>query len=173
MNKSIIIGAVLGAVAVTATGTIAMMGGNEPSYAEVLKVEPVTKTINTPRQECQQETVSHKKPTKDPNQITGSVVGAVVGGLLGNQVGGGNGKKLATVAGAAAGGYAGNKTQEKLQNDNTYTTTESRCQTVTDSAQKVIGYDVKYQIDDRVDSVRMTERPADRIPVENGKLVLN
>ncbi len=52
-----------------------------------------------------------------------------MGGLLGNQVGGGRGKKVATVAGAVGGGYAGNKTQEHLQQNNTYTTTERRCNT--------------------------------------------
>lgn len=172
MKKSMIVGVVLGAVAVTATGTIAMRG-LDPSYAEVLNVQPVTKTIKTPRQECHQETVTHRKPTNDPNQITGSVVGAVVGGLLGNQVGGGSGKKIATVAGAAAGGYAGNKAQENMQANNTYTTTESRCQTVTDSEQKLIGYDVEYRLDGRVATVRMTEKPGDRIPVEKGQLLLN
>ena len=171
MNKSILVGAVLGAIGVTATGTMAMLD-NEPAYADVLQVQPVTETISTPRQECHEEVVTHRKPTKDPNQVTGSVVGAVVGGLLGNQIGGGNGKKLATIAGAAAGGYAGNKAQENMQANNTYTTTETLCQTVTDSEEKLIGYDVEYRLADRVASVRMTELPGDRIPVENGQLVL-
>lgn len=172
MNKSILIGGVLSAIGLTATGTMAMLG-NEPAYAEVLQVQPVTETISTPRQECHEEVVTHRKPTKDPNQVTGSVVGAVVGGLLGNQIGGGNGKKLATLAGAAAGGYAGNKTQESMQANNTYTTTETRCQTVTDSEEKLIGYDVEYLLEGQVASVRMMELPGERIPVENGQLVLN
>ena len=172
MNKSILIGALLGATGVAATGTMAMLG-NEPAYAEVLQVKPITETISTPRQQCHEEVVPHRKPTKDPNQVTGSVIGAVVGGLLGNQVGGGNGKKLATLAGAAAGGYAGNKAQENMQANNTYTTIETRCETVTDTEEKLVGYDVEYQVDGRIDSIRMTERPGKRIPIENGQLVLN
>ena len=127
----------------------------------------------TPRQVCHDEVVTHRKPTKDPNQITGSVIGAVVGGLLGNQIGGGNGKKLATIAGAAAGGYAGNKAQENMQANNTYTTTETRCETVTDSKEQLVGYDVEYRLDGQVATVRMMEAPGERIPVENGQLVLN
>ena len=172
MNKSILVGAVLGAIGVTATGTMAMLG-NEPAFAEVLQVQPVTETISTPRQECHEEVVTHRKPTKDPNQVTGSVVGAVVGGLLGHQIGGGNGKKLATLAGAAAGGYAGNKVQKNMQTNNTYTTTGTRCQTITDSEEKLVGYDVEYRLEGHVATVRMTESPGERIPVENGQLVLN
>jgi len=171
MNKSILVGSILAAIGVAAPVTMVMLN-NEPAYAEVLHVQPVTEIISTPRQECHEEVVTHVKPTKDPDQVTGTVVGAVVGGLLGHQIGGGKGKKLATLAGAAAGGYAGNKAQENMQANNTYTTTETLCQTVTDSEEKLIGYDVEYRLGDRVASVRMTELPGDRIPVENGQLVL-
>ena len=96
----------------------------------------------------------------------------VFGGLLGNQVGGGNGKKLATVAGAVGGGYAGNKAQEHLQNRDTYTTTETRCSTVTDTSEKLVGYDVKYELDGKVSQVRMASDPGRQIPVTDGQLVL-
>jgi uncharacterized protein YcfJ len=96
----------------------------------------------------------------------------VIGGVLGNQVGGGSGQKLATVAGAAAGGYAGNRVQENMQAGSTYVTTERRCRTVTDSIQKLLGYDVTYRLGNEEAVVRMAQRPGDRIPVENGALVL-
>ncbi|MOA34704.1 hypothetical protein D3C78_1560960 [compost metagenome] len=97
----------------------------------------------------------------------------MVGGLLGNQVGGGSGKKLATVAGAVGGGYAGNKVQENMQAGDTYTTTETRCSTVMDSSEKLVGYDVKYQLDGKVGQVRMARDPGSRIPLdEQGQLVL-
>jgi len=98
---------------------------------------------------------------------------ALAGGLLGNQIGGGNGKKLATVAGAVGGGYAGNKVQEGMQNRDTYTTTQTRCNTVNDLSEKVVGYDVKYSIGDKAGQVRMERDPGSQIPLdENGKLVL-
>ena len=71
------------------------------------------------------------------------------------------------------GGYAGNKAQENMQANNTYTTTEMRCETVTDTEEKLVGYDVEYQLEGRVDTVRMTELPGERIPLENGQLVLS
>ncbi|MES2820941.1 MAG: glycine zipper 2TM domain-containing protein [Pseudomonadota bacterium] len=174
MNKSMIVGAVLGAVGVTAGGAVAtysVMKG--PGYAEVIAVQPLNETIKTPRQVCKDVVVTRQKPVKDQHQIVGSVLGAVAGGLLGNQVGGGNGKKIATVAGAAAGGYAGNKVQENMQAGSTYTTTENRCSTEYDTSEKVVGYDVKYRLDGKDGQVRMDRDPGNRIPLdESGRLVL-
>lgn len=174
MNKSMIVGAVLGAVGVTAGGAVAtysLVGG--PKYAEVLAVEQVKESVKTPREVCKDVAVTRQRPVQDQHQIAGTVIGAVAGGLLGNQVGGGNGKKLATVAGAVGGGYAGNKVQEGMQNRDTYTTTETRCNTVVDTSEKVAGYDVKYQLDGRVGQVRMDRDPGSRIPVnDQGQLVM-
>ncbi len=173
MNKSMVVGAVLGAVAVTAGGAVAtysLVGG--PEYAEVLAVKPVKETIKTPRQVCQDVTVTRQKPVQDQHKIAGTAIGAVVGGLLGNQIGGGNGKKIATVAGAVGGGYAGNKVQGSMQANDTYTTTENRCNTVTDTSEKLVGYDVRYQLDGKEGRVRMDSDPGSRIPVEDGRLVL-
>jgi uncharacterized protein YcfJ len=176
MNKSMLVGTVLGAVAVTAGGAVAgyKLLDQTPKFAEVLEVKPVTKTIKVPREECWDEQVTHTKPVKDENRVAGTAIGAVIGGVLGNQVGGGSGKKIATVAGAVGGGYAGNKVQENMQKNDTYTTTERRCQTAYDKQEKTVGYDVKYQIKDQVGSVRMDREPGSRIPLdENGQLVLN
>lgn len=173
MNKSMLVGVVVGAVAVTAGGafaTYSMVSG--PRYAEVLDVEPVVEVIKTPREVCKDVTVTRQRPVRDQHQIAGTVIGAVAGGLLGNQVGGGNGKKVATVAGAAAGGYAGNKVQENMQAGSTYTTTETRCDTHTETSEKVIGYKVKYDLAGKVGTVRMEHDPGNRIPVEDGRLIL-
>lgn len=180
MNKSMITGLVIGAVVATAGGAIAsykLFGGKVaekgPEYAEVINVEEIRHTVNTPREVCEDVAVSKKAPVKDEHKIAGTAIGAVAGGLLGHQIGGGRGKTLATVAGAAAGGYAGNQVQGKMQDGDTYTTTERRCQTVTDSRESVVGYNVSYRIGDEQGTVRMDEKPGDRIPVENGQLVLN
>ncbi|MBU1330849.1 MAG: glycine zipper 2TM domain-containing protein [Gammaproteobacteria bacterium] len=173
MNKSLLVGAVLGAVGVTAGGAVAtysLVGG--PDYAEVLAVEPINETIRTPREVCKDVAVTRQKPVQDQHRIAGTAIGAVVGGLLGNQVGGGTGKKIATVAGAVGGGYAGNQVQGNMQAGDTYTTTETRCSTVTDTSEKLVGYNVKYELDGKVGQVRMEKDPGSRIPVEDGKLVL-
>ena len=142
-------------------------------YATVVQVVPLTHQVVTPRQQCHDVTVTHTRPATDNHQILGSVAGAVIGGLIGHQIGGGTGKDVATVAGAAAGGYAGNRIEEHIQNGNTYTTTEHQCRTVYDKTLVPSGYEVHYRLNGRDGTVRMDHAPGQRIPVENGRLVLN
>lgn len=176
MNKSLLVGAVLGAVGVTAGGAVAtysLVSNKAPEYAQVLAAEPINEQIKTPREVCKDVAVTRQRPVQDQHQIVGSVLGAVAGGLLGNQVGGGHGKKLATVAGAVGGGYAGNKVQEHMQAGDTYTTTQTRCSTVNDVSDKLVGYNVKYQLNGQVGQVRMDHNPGAQIPLtKDGQLVL-
>lgn len=174
MNKSLITGLVVGAVIVTAGAAI---GGRKlfnrgPEYAVVTNVEPVMKTVSTPREHCTDVPITETAPTRDPKQVTGTVIGAVVGGVVGNQVGSGRGRDIATVAGAAAGGYAGNRIQKRTQENNTVTRTEQRCETVYDKHKERIGYDVTYKLEDETHTVRMDHDPGERIPVKDGKIVL-
>jgi uncharacterized protein YcfJ len=175
MNKSLVIGLVIGAAVITAGAAIGGLDvfDRKAKFAEVIDVDPISQTIRTPREVCNDEAVTRTQPVKDEKRIAGTVLGAVVGGVLGNQVGGGDGRKIATAAGAAAGGYAGNKVQQRVQQGNTTTTTETHCQTVYDSSEKIVGYNVKYRLGDATDTIRMDHRPGDRIPVENGELMVN
>lgn len=199
MNKSMVIGTVLGAAVATAGGAIAGFSllKKEPEFAQVIGVEAIKETVKTPReechdeqvqtprQECHNETVTHQRPVQDGSRVAGSLLGAVVGGALGSKVGGGNGKKAATVLGAAAGGYAGNQIQKGMQQRDTYTTTEQRCNTVYDShteqrcktvydtSENTVGYNVTYLLGDMQGRVRMEHDPGDRIPVKDGLLVLD
>lgn len=175
MNRSMLIGIVAGAVAATAVGGYAGYRAlnPEPRFADVLAVDTVTETQKTPREVCEDVVVTEQAPVKDPNRIAGTAIGAVAGGLLGNQVGGGTGKTLATVAGAAAGGYAGNQVQKNMQEKDTVNRTEQRCKTVYDTQTKTIGYDVRYRLGEEEGTVRMAQRPGERIPVKDGKLVLD
>jgi uncharacterized protein YcfJ len=176
MNKSLILGAVIGAVTVTAGGALAtygVMASRSPSSVPVVSAEPIHQTVSTPQQSCREVAVTRRKPVQDQHQIAGSVLGAVAGGLLGNQVGGGGGRALATVAGAVGGGYAGNKIQENLQARDTYTSTETRCDTVQQHSQKLVGYRVRYERDGEVQQVRMDHDPGASIPLDaQGRLVL-
>jgi uncharacterized protein YcfJ len=174
MNKSLITGLVVGAVVATAGGAIAgyKLMNHGDDYAQVVDVRPVNKTIRTPREVCHDEQVTQQAPVRDKKQVAGSVAGAIVGGVVGHQVGGGDGKKIATAAGAAAGGYAGNRVQKRMQERNTVTTTEQRCETIYDSHQERIGYDVRYRIDGREETVRMDHDPGDRLPVRDGQVVV-
>ena len=71
MNKSLLVGAVLGAVGVTAGGAVATYSlvKSGPEYAQVLAVEPVKTQIKTPREVCKDVAVTRQAPVKDQHQI--------------------------------------------------------------------------------------------------------
>lgn len=175
MNKSMLAGVGIGvasALALSAAASGSLFSA-QPQFAEVLASKPVTETIKTPRQECHNVTVTHRKPVQDENKILGTVVGAALGGVLGNQFGGGNGKKVATAAGAVAGGYAGNQVQGNMQAGDTYTSTQQRCKTVQESSTRPLGYDVTYRLAGQEGIIRMDKVPGATIPVKDGKLVID
>ncbi|MNP37562.1 hypothetical protein D3C76_1310200 [compost metagenome] len=61
-----------------------------------------------------------------------------------------------------------------MQERDTYTTTQTRCNTVNDISDKVVGYNVKYTIGDKAGQVKMDHEPGSTIPVDkNGKLILS
>ena len=175
MNTSMLAGIGIGvasamALSVAASGALF---SPQPQFAEVLASQPVTETIKTPRQECHNVTLTHRKPVQDQHKILGAVVGAALGGVLGHQFGGGSGKQVATAAGAVAGGYAGNQVQGNMQAGDTYTTTEQRCKTVHDNSTRTLGYDVTYRLAGQEGVIRMSKAPGATIPVRDGKLVID
>ncbi|WP_136255315.1 glycine zipper 2TM domain-containing protein [Onishia niordana] len=175
MNKSIVIGTTLsvfglGGLAVGAYQVSSYSQPPEPVYADILQVEAATRTIETPREVCENVVVNQQAPSRDPNRIIGTAAGAIVGGLLGNQVGGGSGKKIATVAGAVGGGLAGREVQGRIESGQTTTSTRRECHTVTDTRQEQLGYDVEYRVDGQVYSARLDEAPqGNRVLMQNGQ----
>jgi uncharacterized protein YcfJ len=174
MDKSMLTGILVGAGAVTAVAGVANyeVSHRQPSYAEVLKTEPLFQTIKTPYQVCKDAVVTRKAPVRDQDRIAGTAVGALVGGVLGHQIGAGSGRTVATIGGAAAGGYAGNRIQKNMQDSDTETTRRTRCKTEYESQEKVTGYRVTYRLGGEQSVVNMDYYPGDRIPVKDGKLVL-
>ncbi|WMY72817.1 glycine zipper 2TM domain-containing protein [Buttiauxella selenatireducens] len=176
MNKSMLAGIGIGVAAALGVAAVASMNVFEagPKYAQVVSATPIKETVKTPRKECQNVTVTHRRPVQDENRIIGSALGAVAGGVIGHQFGGGRGKDVATVVGALGGGYAGNQVQGNMQDRDTYTTTEQKCKTVYDKSEKMLGYDVTYRIGDQQGKIRMDKDPGEQIPLDNnGQLVLN
>jgi uncharacterized protein YcfJ len=141
-------------------------------YAGVTSVTPVTEEVKTPRENCVDQEVTKQAPVKDEHRLTGTVIGAVAGGVLGNALGGHGSNTGAKVIGAAAGGVAGHEIQRKMQDNDTYTTTEQHCETVYDTSERTVGYQVSYKIGDATGQVRLDHDPGPRIPVRDGKLVL-
>ncbi|MBW7983937.1 glycine zipper 2TM domain-containing protein [Enterobacillus tribolii] len=164
---------VAAALGVAAVASLDVFSGG-PQYAQVLSATPIHETVKTPRQQCRNVTVTHRRPVQDENRIAGSLLGAVAGGVVGHQFGGGRGRDVATVVGALGGGYAGNQIQGSLQDNDVTTSTQQRCSTVYDKSQKLLGYDVTYKIGDQQGRVRMDHDPGMQIPVDrSGQLVLN
>ncbi|WP_197062147.1 MULTISPECIES: glycine zipper 2TM domain-containing protein [unclassified Serratia (in: enterobacteria)] len=176
MNKSMLAGVGIGiaaALGATAVASLDVFSAG-PQYAQVIAATPIKETIKTPRQECHNVTVTHRTPVQDENRIAGSVLGAVAGGVIGHQFGSGRGRDVATVVGALGGGYAGNQVQGRLQDSDTTTSTQQRCKTVYDKSQRMLGYDVTYQIGKQQGKIRMDHDPGTQILLDkSGQLVLN
>lgn len=171
MNKPIIIGGVIAALGIAGGIAVGSYQSSEsgPRYAEIVSVEPIVQTTDTPREVCKNVTVTHQRPAKDENRIAGTAIGAIVGGVVGNQFGGGSGKKIMTAAGAVGGGVAGNQVQQQMQQGDTYQTTEQRCSTVNDSKEETVGYDVRYRYDGAVHEAKLDEKPdGDRVLMRDG-----
>lgn len=144
---------------------------SEPAYATVIGSEPVreTSTTTVPREVCEDVVVQERLPERDGN-VGGTVAGAVIGGLLGNQVGKGDGRKAATAAGAVAGGVIGNQIDKRHVGGRVVQRTERQChteQTASESS-RVTGYNVTYRkADGSTGSMRMDKQPGSRIALGN------
>lgn len=179
MDKSIVIGTTLSVLGLGGLAFGAWQVQQEstpsgPQFGEVVAVQPVTRSVETPREVCEDVVVQQQAqaPSRDPHRIAGAAAGAVVGGLLGNQVGGGSGKKLATVAGAVGGGLAGREVQGRIENNQTqtYATTQRQCHTVMDTGEETIGYDVTWRYGETTDVARLEQRPqGNRVLLEEGE----
>jgi len=173
MNRSMLIGTLVGAVVATTGGSIAAYKTlTKDEYADVTAVTPLTEEVRTPRENCVDQQVTKQAPVKDEHRVTGTVMGAVAGGVLGNALGGHGSNTGAKVAGAAVGGVAGHEIQRKMQENDTYTTTEHHCETVYDTSERTVGYQVTYKIGNETGHVKLDHDPGQRIPVRDGQLVL-
>ena len=78
MNKSMLAGIGIGVAAALGVAAVASLNVFErgPQYAQVVSATPIKESVKTPRQECRNVTVTHRKPVQDENRIAGSVLGA-------------------------------------------------------------------------------------------------
>lgn len=162
-----------------ATAVVAVLAGCKdktppaPTEANITLVEAVTETVKNPHQVCKDVVVTHKVEPTDNNKILGTVGGAAAGAALGNQIGGGSGKVIATAAGTVAGAMTGRKIQDNVQKGDVVTSTEKQCHTEYTASEKVVGYDVTYEVAGAPTTVRMQSKPAGKtFPIQDGKVVL-
>jgi uncharacterized protein YcfJ len=162
------------ATLVIATTALAWAGpkhhGDAPSayydYARVVSSTPVYEEINTPRQECWTEQVSHEVPRN--RSYGGAILGGIVGGILGNQIGGGTGKTVATAVGAATGAIVGDSMDSQAHAGSSQTRVEAvqRCRSVDDWSRRIVGYDVVYRHDGRHYSTFLPYDPGQKLRVK-------
>lgn len=134
----------------------------EPIYADVVDAVPITQTTESPQQVCGTQQVQVRQPERFGNK-DGAVLGAVVGGLIGSQIGGGDGRKLATVGGAVAGGYTGRNIDRRHVGGRVTTQSQRVCHTEMRSKSTTIGYEVRYNQDGQLKTMRVSKKPSDQV----------
>lgn len=148
MKKSILAGVVVVAASGIATTAGLTIFEPVPQYAQVVSSRPIKEFLSTPRQQCREVTVTHSRTVPDARTSPGT-------DPRGN---------IATVSSVTG-------SQEVPDTD---TRTVTRCQTVYEKSENMIGYDVTYRIGNQQGKVRMEQAPPQRIPLDkNGLLVLS
>ncbi|WP_455292330.1 glycine zipper 2TM domain-containing protein [Vibrio parahaemolyticus] len=138
-----------------ATAVVAVLAGWKdktppaPTQANITLVEAVTETVKNPHQVCKDVVVTQQVEPTDDNKI------------------------IATAAGTIAGALTGRKIQENVQKGDVITTTKKQCHTEYTTSEKVVGYDVTYEVAGAPTTVRMASKPATKtFPIQDGKVVL-
>lgn len=164
---------------VTVAVVVAVLAGckvgepSAPTQANITLIEAVTETVKNPHQVCKDVVVTQQVEPTDGNKLLGTIGGAAAGAALGNQIGGGSGKVIATAAGTIAGALTGRQIQENAQQGDVVTTTKQQCHTEYTTSEKVVGYDVTYEVAGAPTTVRLANKPATRsFPVQDGNVVL-
>jgi uncharacterized protein YcfJ len=138
----------------------------EVETAEVLSAVPVYGTLNEPRQQCWNETVTSYEAA--PRSYGGTLLGGVAGGLIGSTIGKGDGRVAAAAAGAAIGALAGNQADRNNAGTVAVPRQVQRCQTVDNYRQGITGYNVTYDYRGRSYTEFMTYDPGPRVQVRVG-----
>jgi uncharacterized protein YcfJ len=148
MNNTALAGIIVGAVVVAAAGAIVANSGINPlqKYASVVAVEPAFDVTRTPRQVCGEEAALARSAS------------------LG----------VADAAPSAPAPAPAEASQAKpvTEGAETGADSEADCLVVYDTRSVQAGYDVTYELDGTRKVVRMDRDPGERIPVEDGELVL-
>jgi uncharacterized protein YcfJ len=154
----------IAAALLAASGSCAAAGYVDT--AEVLAAVPVYGSVNEPRQQCWNETVTTSRAA--PRSYGGTLLGGVAGGLLGSTIGSGDGRVAAAAAGAAIGALVGNRADERNAQPEAVPQQVRRCQTVDNYRQGITGYDVTYSYQGREYTEFMTYDPGPRVNIEVG-----
>lgn len=122
----------------------------------VISSMQVIQQVAVPRQICTQQQVA----VQQNKSGAGAAMGAIAGGVLGNQIGGGSGNAAATALGIFGGAILGNNIEgapstqmQNVQNCTTQNVFENR----------VIGYNVTYEFNQKQYTVQLPRDPGPTI----------
>lgn len=138
-------------------------------YAEVVSVNPITRTVHIPdqRKECWDEIVTKPAKEDEGGSFFGTLLGGVAGGLLGHQVGGGSGKTAATIGGTIAGAAVGNKIAKGNRDNEPEQNYQRRCRVIDKgyNQDRIEGYNVKYKYEGKTYNIRTNYDPGEKIKI--------
>jgi uncharacterized protein YcfJ len=168
-------------VLLAALGAAVLPGANAAQFEEfgrVVRAQPRTEQIRTPREECRTEYVQapqyQQQQQQQPRSAGGAILGAIAGGIIGNQVGGGSGRAAATAVGVMAGAVAGdrisNNGRPMEQDQGQYAQSQypqeqavRQCRMVDSYQTRTTGYDVTYDYRGRSYTTFTQRDPGERI----------
>ena len=154
MNNRVLSGIIVGAVVLAGAGAILANSSHNPwkQYAKVVSVEPAFDVTRTPRQVCGDEATLAREASLS-----------------------GGANTTPPAAPAAAPTAEASKAPAPMDGDNKEAgaVTETDCLVVYDTSSVAAGFDVTYELDGSQKVIRMDHDPGNRIPVEDGELVLS
>lgn len=167
VNTALMSSLIATALALTANSALAGHPGAKVAWARVIDAQPIYQSVQYPvdEQVCWDEQVWRRDPAY--RSATPVIIGSIIGGVIGNQFGGGSGRVAMTAAGAALGGSVAADASHRRNPDGYYAVTEQRCRVETNwrSEQRVVAWDVAYELYGEVYRTRLKEQPGKRIRV--------
>ena len=160
MNRKLAVSITFAALAAPAYGY------DYSDTARVVSTVPIYQSVNEPRQQCWNETVTHYQESRPLNG--GAILGGLTGGLLGAQVGKGNGRIVAAATGAAIGALVGDRLGDRGSTVTPVSRVVQRCQVTDNYRQVVSGYQVTYLYDGRRNTVVLPYDPGPRVRLNVG-----
>ncbi|KPJ94379.1 MAG: hypothetical protein AMJ53_05380 [Gammaproteobacteria bacterium SG8_11] len=141
------------------------------TYARVVAVEPIYKTVQVsyPEKQCWHEEA--RKPVKyrvnhvEPEKL---ILGGIIGGVIGHELGRNHNQELATVTGAVIGTAIAHSANAQYYHDGEYRTQSRkhcRVEHRVRTEQQFEGYRVTYRYKGELYTTRMRNHPGKRIPV--------
>lgn len=133
------------------------------TVADVVRVVPITETVNHPTQQCWTE--SREVTHAAPRDYSGAIIGTIAGGIIGSQIGKGRGKIVAGAVGAGIGAVTGDRLANRDVYAGTTTVPVQRCRTVDDFETHVTGYRVTYAYEGHRFTTRLPYDPGKHLRV--------